>query len=93
MATPNLNEPHATAAPAVGTRLSVRVDEGMSDDLAVIMRTGCNASDAVRRALILLSNICHETWSRGHYPDGVMPHYTSAIVEPYDPDRTPEQGV
>ncbi|WP_329148789.1 hypothetical protein OIU91_21270 [Streptomyces sp. NBC_01456] len=37
--------------PAVGRSLSVRIlDEGMYDDLAVIMRTGCDASAAVRQA-------------------------------------------
>ncbi|WP_275463361.1 hypothetical protein [Streptomyces noursei] len=97
MANPNpTQQPNTTAnlPPAVGRPLSVRIlDDGMYDDLRVIMQTGCDASTAVRQALLVLANVYYETWSRGHYPAGVAPVITGATMEPYRPVRQADQAV
>lgn len=80
--------------PPVGRSLSVRIlDEGMYDDLRVIMKTGCDASAAVRQALLLLANLYYEAWNRGHYPTGVAPVIETANIKPYKPVRQPDQHV
>ncbi|MEU8721498.1 MULTISPECIES: hypothetical protein [Streptomyces] len=80
--------------PPVGRSLSVRInDEGMYDDLRVIMQTGCDASTAVRQALLILATVYYEAWNRGHYPPGVAPVITSANLEPYRPVRQADQAV
>jgi hypothetical protein len=85
--TPNL-------PPAVGRSLSVRIlDEGMYDDLRVIMQSGCDASAAVRQALLLLSEAYYAAWSRGIYPTGVAPVITAVTFQAYRPVRQPDQDV
>ncbi|MFF5582707.1 hypothetical protein [Streptomyces hygroscopicus] len=80
--------------PPVGRSLSVRIlDEGMYDDLRVIMQTGCDASAAVRQALLILANVYYEAWNREYYPAGVAPVITSANLEPYRSVRQPDQAV
>ncbi|MBB6415823.1 hypothetical protein [Streptomyces sp. AK010] len=69
------------------------LDEGMYDDLRVIMKTGCDASAAVRQALLLLANLYYEAWNRGHYPTGVAPVIETANIKPYKPVRQPDQHV
>ncbi|MFI0711712.1 hypothetical protein ACH4SK_13870 [Streptomyces inhibens] len=69
------------------------LDEGMYDDLRVIMQTGCDASAAVRKALTVLANVYYEAWDRGHCPTGVAPVITSANIEPYRPVRQVDQAV
>ncbi|MEW1774690.1 hypothetical protein [Streptomyces sp. NPDC086777] len=97
MAIPNPTEQPAKAPnlpPDVGKALSVRIlDEGMYDDLRVIMKTGCDASTAVRQALLILANVYHEAWNRGHYPAGVAPVIVTTNIKPYKPVRQPEQDV
>ncbi|MFI5474994.1 hypothetical protein ACIA6D_32895 [Streptomyces cacaoi] len=97
MAIPNTTE-QPTAAPnlppPVGRSLSVRIlDEGMYDDLRVIMQTGCDASAAVRQALLLLANVYDGAWTRGHYPAGVAPEIVTTNIKPYRPVRQPDQDV
>lgn len=65
-----------SAAPKPGSRVSVRVDDFMSDDLAALMRTGMTASDAIRRAVELLADIHRNAWSAGLYPEGTAPQIT-----------------
>ncbi|MFF5495753.1 hypothetical protein [Streptomyces aquilus] len=88
--TPNL-------PPAVGRSLSVRIlDEGMYDDLRVIMQTGCDASAAVRQALLIVANVYYEAWKRGLTPPGVTPEIVSANVKATRPVRLvrqPDQAV
>ncbi|MGW1760983.1 hypothetical protein [Streptomyces mirabilis] len=80
--------------PDVGRSLSVRIlDEGMYDDLRVIMKTGCDASTAVRQALLILANVYHGAWARGHYPTGVAPEIVTTNIKPYKPVRQPDQDV
>lgn len=80
--------------PAVGRSLSVRIlDEGMYDDLRVIMQTGCDASAAVRQALLLVANVYHEAWKRGLTPPGITPEIVSMNVKPTRPVRRDDQQV
>ncbi|MFI0736427.1 hypothetical protein ACH4S9_46770 [Streptomyces sp. NPDC021225] len=80
--------------PPIGRSLSVRIlDEGMYDDLRVIMQTGCDASAAVRQALLLLSEAYYAAWSRGIYPTGTVPLIESVTFRPYRPVRQPDQDV
>ncbi|WP_406014338.1 hypothetical protein OG520_22205 [Streptomyces sp. NBC_00984] len=84
----------APTIPAVGKPLSVRVqDEGMRDDLAVIMRTGCTASDAVRQALYMLANAYYAAWELGGYPPGTVPQITAHQLAPYDARQATDQAV
>lgn len=97
MTTANPTQPPTKAPnlpPPVGRSLSVRVlDEGMYDDLCVIMQTGCDASAAVRQALLLLANVYDGAWKRGHYPTGVAPEIVTTNIKPYRPVRQPDQDV
>jgi len=80
--------------PEVGRSLSVRIlDEGMYDDLRVIMQTGCDASAAVRQALLLVANVYYEAWNRGLTPPGVTPQIVSMNVKPTRPVRRADQAV
>lgn len=94
MADTNPTDPYRhPKPPAPGKTISVRVDEGTSDDLAVIMRAGLSASDAVRQALLILANVYYETWKRGHYPPGEAPQITTVNVATPRPVRQSDQAV
>ncbi|MBT2400771.1 hypothetical protein [Streptomyces sp. ISL-100] len=71
------------SAPAAGARLTVRVDADLSDDLAVLLRTGCTTSDAVRLAVAFLAHGYRWAWESGHYPDGVAPERMAMKVPPH----------
>lgn len=87
MAEQNPTDRRPNLPPEVGKTVSVRIsDEGMYDDLRVIMQTGCTASDAVRQALMIVANVYYEAWSRGHYPTGVVPQIASATLDAYRPE-------
>jgi hypothetical protein len=70
MATPKTTQTRTPAVPQPGSRPSIRVDETLSDDLAVIMRTGGNATDAVRAAVAQLADMYRTAWAHGVVPDG-----------------------
>lgn len=70
--------------PKAGKRMSVRVDDALSDDLAVLMRTGMTASDAVRLAVGFLAYGYLDLWTHGHYPDGVAPARMKLVTPPHD---------
>lgn len=72
--------------PQAGKSLSVRVDDTLSDDLAVVMRTGMTASDAVRYAVAFLAHGYAWAWESGLYPDGVPPRRMAVRVPAYDGD-------
>ncbi|MFK0108532.1 hypothetical protein [Streptomyces sp. NPDC091217] len=97
MANPNPTQQPTKAPnlpPDVGRSLSVRIlDKGMYDDLRVIMQTGCDASTAVRQALLILANVYDGAWRRGHYPTGVAPVILTTNIKPYKPVRQPDQAV
>ncbi|MGW9041235.1 hypothetical protein ACWGQL_01515 [Streptomyces lydicus] len=94
MADTNPTETRPNLPPEAGRSLSVRIlDDGMYDDLRVIMQTGCDASAAVRQALLIAANVYYEAWDRGYYPTGIAPVITSANIEPYRPVRRLDQAV
>jgi hypothetical protein len=93
MAMPNLIEPARSQPPAVGKSASVRVDQPLHDDLAVVMRCGVTASDAIRQAVGLLADAYRGAWDIAGYPNGVAPPIESANLAPYDAVRHPEQRV
>lgn len=68
--------------------MSVRVDGTLSDDLAIVMRTGMTASDAVRYAVAFLAHGYAWVWESGLYPDGIPPQRMAVRVPPYDGDPT-----
>ncbi|OII60872.1 hypothetical protein BJP40_08400 [Streptomyces sp. CC53] len=59
--------------PQPGTRPSVRIDDQLAADLAVIMRTDVNLSDAVRRAVRQLADMYRTAWAEGVVPVGTAP--------------------
>lgn len=94
MANANPTDDRPNLPPDVGRSLSVRIlDDGMYDDLRVIMQTGCDASAAVRQALLILANVYYAAWERGHYPEGVAPVITTANIAPYEPVGRVDQAV
>ncbi|MFE4328718.1 hypothetical protein ACFRQM_04465 [Streptomyces sp. NPDC056831] len=94
MATKKTTETKTPTIPPVGKPLTVRVqDEGMRDDLSVIMRTGCTASDAVRQALYIVANAYYAAWGNGHYPPGTAPQIIAHQLAPYDVPQVTDQAV
>ncbi|MGX1631247.1 ribbon-helix-helix domain-containing protein [Streptomyces albidoflavus] len=71
MATAKPTKP--TTPPKAGTRPSIRVDDQLAADLAVVMRTGVNLSDAVRRAVRQLADQYRTAWAEGVVPVGTAP--------------------
>ncbi|MGF3196715.1 hypothetical protein [Streptomyces diastaticus] len=71
MATEKRNQ--KTAPPKPGTRPSIRVDDQLAADLAVVMRTDVNLSDAVRRAVRQLADQYRTAWAEGVVPVGTAP--------------------
>ncbi|GAA2987562.1 hypothetical protein [Streptomyces fulvorobeus] len=74
--------------PKSGKGLSVRVDDELHDDLAVMMSTGITASDAVKHAVSLIAWAYRNSWSAGVVPEGVEPHINGHSVSPYDGRNT-----
>ncbi|MEV0444775.1 hypothetical protein AB0I84_04760 [Streptomyces spectabilis] len=70
MATAQSNQP---TPPKPGDRPSFRVDDQLAADLAVIMRTGVNLSDAVRQAVGHLADVYRVGWANGVCPKGTAP--------------------
>lgn len=93
MTKPQTTQPRKPAKPKAGRPISVRVDEGMADDLAVIMKTGCDASAAIRHALLILANVCDAAWAGGHYPAGVMPTITHSTLAEYRPSTPADEEL
>jgi hypothetical protein len=56
--------------------LSVRMDDGLAADLAVMARAGLSASDAVRIALSVVAGAYEAAWATGAVPEGVQPEIT-----------------
>lgn len=79
--------------PAVGKSASVRVDEELHADLAVLMQCGVTTSDAIRAAVGLLASIHRAAWDIGGYPEGVSPVIESANLTAYSTVRRPHQHV
>lgn len=78
-----------TTPPKPGDRPSVRVDQELSDDLAVIMRTCPTLADAVRHAVSIVADAYRNAWAMGVVPDGVQPRIVGHDVMPYEGSPTP----
>ncbi|WP_406337006.1 hypothetical protein OG814_11765 [Streptomyces zaomyceticus] len=59
--------------PKAGTRPSVRVDDQLADDLAVVMRTGANLSDAIRLCVRQVADMYRTAWAEDVVPVGTAP--------------------
>lgn len=81
-----------TTPPKAGARPTVRVDQEMSDDLAVLMRPGLNVTDAVRHAVSIVADAYRNAWAMGVVPDGVQPRIVGHDVMPSDARPTPSDS-
>lgn len=61
------------AAPKVGKTVSVRVDAQFAEDLEVLMKTGFNASEAVKYCANMLAVAYHRAWQQGICEEGEVP--------------------
>ncbi|MFC3347757.1 hypothetical protein ACFOOM_10020 [Streptomyces echinoruber] len=61
------------ATPRPGTRQSIRVDQQLADDLAVLMTTGCDLSAAVRTAVGIVATMYRTAWHHRITPVGTAP--------------------
>ncbi|MGW5304863.1 hypothetical protein ACWERF_13095 [Streptomyces griseoluteus] len=59
--------------PKPGTRPSIRVDDQLAADLAVVMRAGVNLSDAVRQCVRQVADMYRTAWAEGVVPVGTAP--------------------
>lgn len=95
MATTKRTQPKAPTVPQPGSRPSIRVDATLSDDLAIIMRTGGTAADAIRTAVGQLADMYRTAWAHGTVPEGTpaqliayqlsaLPTGAPAPTRPYD---------
>lgn len=71
--------------PEPGKGLSVKVDQQLYDDLAIMMRAGITASGAVKEAVNIIAGTYKNAWAAGVYPDGVLPQVIACQLQPYDP--------
>ncbi|MER6196752.1 hypothetical protein ABT234_05145 [Streptomyces sp. NPDC001586] len=71
MTTAQRNQRRAT--PRAGTRQSVRIDDQLADDLAVMMTTGCDLSAAVRTAVSIVATMYRTAWHHQSVPVGTEP--------------------
>ncbi|APD18584.1 hypothetical protein SEA_PICARD_55 [Streptomyces phage Picard] len=76
--------------PKAGTRPSVRVDDQLAADLAVVMRTGANLSDAIRLAVRQVADMYRTAWAEGVVPVGTAPTLLAYQLH-QDPTMTPPQ--
>mgnify|MGYP001230769073 CR=1 FL=1 len=74
--------------PKVGTRPSIRVDDQLAADLAVVMRTGVNLSDAIRQSVRQLADMYRTAWTEGVVPVGTAPVLLAYQLQ-QDPAMTP----
>lgn len=74
MATEQPNQPKKQGPPKAGTRPSVRIDETLAADLAVVMSAGGNFSDVVRRAVGQLADMYRTAWANRVCPPGTAPN-------------------
>ncbi|MFE5852001.1 hypothetical protein ACFQ61_02075 [Streptomyces sp. NPDC056500] len=83
--------PKTTRAPR--RTVSVQPNAQFDADLALIMRTGMNRSEAIRVAVELLASAYDYAWESGLYPPGVAPRRMGVRLAPYDPPTAPDQQV
>ena len=88
MATAKSNQP--PTPPKAGTRPSVRVDDQLAADLAVVMRTGANLSDAIRLCVRQVADMYRTAWAEDVVPVGTAPVLLAYQLQ-QDPATTPAQ--
>jgi hypothetical protein len=64
---------NSTPPPKPGSRPSIRVDDALAADLAVLMSTGVNLSDAIRAAVRQAADMHRTAWTNGIVPRGHRP--------------------
>ncbi|MBP0456239.1 hypothetical protein [Streptomyces montanisoli] len=62
-----------TQPPKAGARPSIRVDDQLAADLAVLMSTGANLSDAIRTAVGQAADMYRTAWAQGVCPPATAP--------------------
>ncbi|MET9729716.1 hypothetical protein ABZZ79_03315 [Streptomyces sp. NPDC006458] len=77
--------------PPVGKTLSVKVDQGLYDDLVTLMSTGMTQSDAVRTVARIVAGTYRAVWAAGHTPPTVQPLIDAWFVAPYDAGQSPQE--
>ncbi|MDK0520374.1 hypothetical protein [Streptomyces sp. ML-6] len=75
--------------PKTGTRTSIRVDDQLSDDLAVLMTPGGTVSDAIRTAVGQLADMYRTAWARGVVPHGTAPTLLAYQLQQRPTPHTP----
>jgi hypothetical protein len=78
-----------TTPPPVGKTITVKVNQELYDDLAVMLRTGMTVTDAVRRAVFHMAEAYHNAWKLGAVPDGKLPIINACLISGYDDGGTP----
>lgn len=81
MTTPKPNQRRQTNPPTAGSRPSIRVDDALAADLADLMRTGSNFTDAVRQAVGQLASMYRTAWQHGVCPEGTAPKLLAYQLE------------
>lgn len=74
MATAHPNQPKKQDPPKAGQRPSVRIDDQLAADLAVLMSTGDNFSDVVRQAVGQRADMYRTAWANRVCPPGTAPN-------------------
>lgn len=64
-----------------GGKISVRLDQQMSDDVLTIMSAGANQTDAVRYALAVAAQACRGAWTLGYTLPRALPIVTAFRVD------------
>lgn len=77
------------AKPRRRAPLSVRMDDTLAADLAVMARAGMTASDAARTALSIVAGTYANAWAAGVVPEGVQPEITACSITAYDVGARP----
>jgi DNA-binding transcriptional MocR family regulator len=77
--------PGASCAPAVGDRLTIDVGEGLAEDLANLMRTGCTAAAAIYYAVEKMATAYRHALQRGLVTDGEPIEVAAVVIRLGDP--------
>ncbi|MEV2203751.1 hypothetical protein AB0E11_27845 [Streptomyces fradiae] len=92
MANANPTRRRTAAAPAAGSRPSVRIDADLAADLADLMRVHGSFTEAVRQAVGQLAGIYRTAWAYGIVPSDTAPTLAAfqfSTPTPVTPRRTP----
>ncbi|MFB0617274.1 hypothetical protein [Streptomyces sp. AGS-58] len=82
-----------TTPPPIGKTASIKVDAQMYDDLATMLATGMNVSDAVRSALLIVAGTYRKVWDAGAVPNATRPTIERFWITRCDPGQWPVRGT